>query len=74
MNAILAIDQGTHASHALHFDQHGTILANSNKPISIAQKVHGVIEQDGAAALSTQRSTLVAWNSRTGKPLATVIY
>ena len=27
-----------------------------------------------AAALSTQRSTLVAWDSRTRKPLATVIY
>ena len=78
-------------------DQHGNILASSNKSINIAQRDHGMVEQYDveildpvlvvinnvlanssnrviAAALSTQRSTLVAWDSRTRKPLATVIY
>ncbi len=96
MKTILAIDQGTHASRALLFDQHGDILASSNSAVSINRKDHGVVEQDGteildtvrevidnvlaesnahviAAALTTQRSTLVAWDNRTGIPLAPAI-
>jgi len=96
MNTILAIDQGTHASRALLFDQYGNILKSSKQPLPIFRKKHGVVEQDAmqilgsvqdvinnvlthtdkqrvTAALATQRSTLVAWNSHTGKPLAPAI-
>lgn len=93
MNTILAIDQGTHASRALLFDQQGNILNSSHYDVSLTRKDPGVVEQDGieildsvrnvinnvlaktshpviTAALTTQRSTLLAWDSRTGIPLA----
>ncbi|NOY67277.1 MAG: hypothetical protein GXP13_07695 [Gammaproteobacteria bacterium] len=96
MNTILAIDQGTHASRALLFDQNGNTLKSAVKPVAISRKNNGVVEQDATeilesvnevihrvldnnsvqvniAALTTQRSTLVAWDSRTGNPLAPAI-
>jgi len=96
MHAILAIDQGTHASRALLFDPDGKIIASANQAIALTRKNHDVVEQNaneilesvhrvieevlamteipvGSAALATQRSTLVAWDYKTGMPLAPAI-
>ena len=96
MPAILAIDQGTHASRAVVFDGEGQILASAVQAIHLDQIDSTRVEQDansilasvrrvvdqvlaqisvpvGRAALATQRSTLVAWDSETGEPLAPAI-
>src|SRR3972149_7303569 len=96
MPAILAIDQGTHASRAVVFDGEGNILASAVQAIHLDQIDSTRVEQDaleilqsvrsvmnevlsktsipvGRAALATQRSPLVAWDSETGEPLAPAI-
>ncbi|MCH7695873.1 MAG: hypothetical protein IIB73_06180 [Proteobacteria bacterium] len=96
MHAILAIDQGTHASRALLFDPDGNVIASAHQAITLTRKNHDIVEQNAneildsvhrvieevlamtelpvdSAALATQRSTLVAWNYKTGMPLAPAI-
>lgn len=94
--AILAIDQGTHASRALLFDAEGRLQGQSHCTIELHRHSETIIEQDAseilssvrtilagalaqtpfpirAAALTTQRSTLVAWDGESGQPLAPAI-
>ena len=96
MHAILAIDQGTHASRALLFDAEGRLQGQNHCAIALHRYSETIIEQDAseilssvrmvlagalaqtpspirAAALTTQRSTLVAWDGESGQPLAPAI-
>jgi len=45
-NLILAIDQGTHASKALLFDQDGRVVKSAIRDIGILRGKNGVVEQD----------------------------
>lgn len=92
----LVIDQGTHATRALAFDENGRVRASAVRKIKL--KGHGTaqVEQDGReiiaslhevvqavladetvrslgvgqAGLTGQRSSVIAWDKRTGQPLS----
>ncbi len=92
----LALDQGTHASRALLFDNQGKTVFSSKQEISLTRIDKHRVEQDACeildsvhtvlrnalveaskknftvttAGLATQRSTVVAWDKVSGKPLA----
>lgn len=91
----LAIDQGTHASKAVLFDEAGRALHRGEQPLNLTRLDASRVEQDAseilsatravidaavataqalgatveAAGLATQRSTVVAWDADSGKPL-----
>ena len=95
----LAIDQGTHATRAIIFDQQGRPVASANRPVAL--QVHGrtVVEQSAeeildslhavlgevlqhpgvdpariaSAGLTTQRSSVLAWERRSGRALSPVL-
>ncbi|MCA9930316.1 MAG: hypothetical protein KC419_17655 [Anaerolineales bacterium] len=95
----LVIDQGTHATRALAFDENGRIQASAYAPITLNRISADKIEQDAAeilrsmqqvvaevlaqplvkargiaqAGMATQRSSVVAWDRRTGEPLAPLL-
>lgn len=93
--AILALDQGTHASRALLFDNRGEVLCTYKIPVGLQHISPHRVEQDPheildsvtqvlqqareyaqtrglrikTAGLCTQRSTVVAWNNKSGEAL-----
>jgi glycerol kinase len=99
--AVLALDQGSHASRACIVDQAQTVLAEAQVPIHTAHGAGGEVEHDPqeilaslrtaagaaveqarrradgltitAAAMATQRSTLVCFDRQRGTPLSAAI-
>lgn len=95
----LVIDQGTHATRALAFDENGALRASALQPIGLRGHGTSHVEQDGAeiiaslhqvvetvladgtvrrlglarAGLTCQRSSVIAWDRRTGQPLAPLL-
>jgi glycerol kinase len=55
MRAVLALDQGSHASRACVFDQHGHLLAQRHLPVA-TQHEGGHIEQDPLALVQSLRT------------------
>ena len=55
MHFTLAIDQGTHASRAMIFDDHGCIISDHLEHITRATPERWRVEQDGARILETTR-------------------
>ena len=53
MRAVLALDQGSHASRACVFDQHGHLLAQRHLPVATQQFVDGRVEQDPLALVAS---------------------
>ncbi len=60
MNYILAIDQGTHASRAMLFDQAGQIFASQWCSVNLHHSETGSVEQDPAELLKSIQSTIAA--------------
>jgi glycerol kinase len=56
MSAILALDQGTTSSRAILFDQHGSILAIAQRPLTPIFPQPGWVEQDPEEIWSTQHA------------------
>jgi len=54
----LAIDQGTHATRALVFDEHGRRLASSYRPVSLQVRSRAVVEQSPEEILDSLRAVL----------------
>lgn len=97
MDHTLVIDQGTHASRCIIFDNNGQIITQAEHPLIVYRQDNGFIEQNAeeilasiyfsldqikqhpvfkqvsAAALITQRSTIVGWNKQSGKALSSAI-
>lgn len=95
----LVIDQGTHATRALAFDEDGRVRASAYRQIGLQRHDAARIEQDGTeiiaslhevieavladpivrrldiaqAGLTGQRSSVIAWDRRTGEPLAPLL-
>lgn len=91
----LAIDQGTHASRAVLFDDSGSVIHAAYSDVTLSRVKPGWVEQDPdeilhsvqevlngcsdsgfpvhSAALATQRSSVVCWDSQTGKALSPVL-
>ena len=58
MNFILAIDQGTHASRALLFDQNGQQVASHWCDVALSNPAPGRVEQNPAELLDSVRSSV----------------
>jgi glycerol kinase len=96
-NLILAIDQGTHATRAVIFDEYGNTVDEQIKEVALYKTPDGinqnpdeirqsadaviqavfrnpVVQRNGVkcAGLTTQRSSVIAWDRRTGNPLPDV--
>lgn len=95
----LVIDQGTHATRALAFDEDGKVRASAFCEVGLRGHGTAEVEQDadeivaslhavlqkvvadstvrrlgvGRAGLTTQRSTVVAWDRRSGEALGPVL-
>ena len=93
---IIAIDQGTHSTRAIIYDQYGEAIFHSKRSIDLAyikkhhveqsgteilesceqvlSDAHGYIEEkqlsNVAVALTTQRSTMIGWHSKSGAALS----
>ena len=93
---VIVIDQGTHSTRAILYNQKGTPIFESRESVDLNQIDRYRIEQNGnqilesckavvkdstkylqennihdvVAALTTQRSTVIAWNSSTGSALS----
>ncbi len=58
MRTVLALDQGSHASRAVLFDRHGTLLASSKIAIAVHRGSNGEVEHDaGELADSLRQAT-----------------
>src|ERR1700733_2904829 len=97
MRAVLALDQGGHASRAGVIGEHGQLIAVTEIPIRTVHGSDGAIEHNAdeiveslraaaiavlrragdvsidAAALATQRSTIVCFERRSGRALSAAI-
>lgn len=69
MSAILAIDQGTHASRAVVFDATGRILAEAIQPVALRRLDGARVEQDAQEILQSIRSVIDAVLSKAGVPV-----
>lgn len=95
----LAIDQGTHSTRAIVFDEGGRVVRTARQSVSlnrinrleveqspdeIRQSMQTVVasvlndpavdvEQITAAGMATQRSSVLAWDRVTGRPLSPVL-
>ena len=57
-DAVLAIDQGTHATRAIVFDSCGRQLAMAQQPVSLQVRSHAEVEQDPGEILASLRSVI----------------
>ena len=95
----LALDQGTHSSRAILFDDQGCVVDTFQRSVQLNRIDDTQVEQDAdellvtlrdclgdavdranelhstikAAGVATQRSSVVAWDRSTGKPLSPVL-
>jgi glycerol kinase len=93
---IIAIDQGTHSTRAIIYNENGTDIYHAKRSIDLFYSEKYNVEQDGVAilescrqvlneahhyiqerqlknvaiALTTQRSTIIAWHSKSGAALS----
>ncbi len=93
---IIAIDQGTHSTRAIIYNENGTDIYHAKRSIDLTYSEKYNVEQDGVAilescrqvlneahhyiqehqlknvaiALATQRSTIIAWHSKSGAALS----
>ena len=58
MHLTLAIDQGTHASRAIIFDEHGCTIGEHLEHIMLATPESGHVEQDSARVLETTQTCI----------------
>ncbi len=58
MNYYLAIDQGTHSSRAMLYNEKGVLQASQVEPVSLFYRENGHIEQDPVALLHSVRKAL----------------
>ena len=56
--AILAIDQGTHASRAVVFDRRGRMMAVAMRPVALQRPAPRCVEQDGKEILASVRAVM----------------
>jgi len=94
-NNVVVLDQGTHSTRAIIYDQSGTSIFTSQQEVDLFYRDSSHIEQDGkqiltscqavlsdahdfisknnlqqiAAALTTQRSTVLAWDVNSGEAI-----
>lgn len=58
MKYFLAIDQGTHASRAVLYDQEGLLITSCMQEIALTRKRAGVVEQDASEILSSIKTVV----------------
>ena len=55
---ILALDQGTHATRAVVFDDRGRVIATAQQRVDLYRRSHAEVEQDARLILASMRSVI----------------